>query len=444
MKKRIINIVTGVFIASALFSCTSKEEDRVFEDTVNQRTLEAEKKLLDVLLSAEHGWKLVYFTDIERYGGYTFLMDFKDERNVVMASDFDEEGAVLQKGEYEVKFRSTVSLIFTTKNKIHDLSDPINSQYKQGEGYEGEYQFGFYGNTEDEIYFKTPKQGQEVVFVKATPEDWAKIGEQYEIAEKMELLDEPYFRVLNVKEGGQEKSYDIEYAASVRIVDIMNGSDLNDRSGFSINYVPGGMQITPAIKVGSTLVSNLYFDEAYNSFVFNDGVNTVSLEYSNEPINWEETYKELLAHTLPKRTFLFDPNDGALGSSSTSALFRQKVIELGRSESGKYDLEEIQIQFKDDGTLQANYADYQFRGVTYRFNFEIADGDRAIQIKNGKWDTATVPSGIRDLNNAIFANRLYLKLEKFRLRYTNPVITLIGDESPIAFSLWDLGEPQTF
>jgi hypothetical protein len=69
--------------------------------------------------------KAIYFTDTTQLGGFTHVFKFKNG-SVDMASDYDNDTSVNTR--VTVSLGSTTSLVFTTKNKIHLLSDSNNTQ----------------------------------------------------------------------------------------------------------------------------------------------------------------------------------------------------------------------------------------------------------------------------------------------------------------------------
>lgn len=99
-------------------SCSSTDAEQKFDQTPTERLNAQQKELSDLLLTSEHGWKAVYFTDNTVLGGYTHLFKFAADGTVQMASDFDSDTQTY-KSEYAVQTGSTVSLVFTTKNRIH-------------------------------------------------------------------------------------------------------------------------------------------------------------------------------------------------------------------------------------------------------------------------------------------------------------------------------------
>ncbi len=154
MINRVLKGVLGLFLLTAVISC-NKDDESIFDKTATERLSAQEAELRGALDSSEYGWKLVYFTDDTSLGGFTFLFDFIDENNVRMVSDFDDETLTPLTSEFEIQLRSTTSLVFVTNNHIHKLSDPIDSPVETAKGYKGDFQFRYYGKTEDEIIFRT-------------------------------------------------------------------------------------------------------------------------------------------------------------------------------------------------------------------------------------------------------------------------------------------------
>ncbi|MNF95416.1 hypothetical protein D3C84_781670 [compost metagenome] len=145
--KNIYKFLFAAFLALQLSSCDNNTEaDPKFDKTPTERLNAQKTELSDALLSSEFGWKAVYFTDNTVLGGYTHLFRFAADGTVQMASDFDDDTAVY-KSEYQVQLGSTVSLTFTTKNRIHLLSESDNYPIAalRAKGYLGDFQFLYYG-----------------------------------------------------------------------------------------------------------------------------------------------------------------------------------------------------------------------------------------------------------------------------------------------------------
>ncbi|ALU25359.1 DUF4302 domain-containing protein [Myroides odoratimimus] len=448
MKKYIAKAFLATIILAGVVSC-QKEEDRVFDKSVAERLSEQEKKLKDLLLSSEYGWRVVYFTDTDGLGGFTYLMRFKDARNVEMVSDFDLSGQTIENSEYTIQQRATTSLIFTTRTKIHELSDPINSPYESGQGYYGEYQFGYFGNTENEIHFRTAKKDREVVFVKATKEDWENFKSIPSMIGKMSSLDKPYFRTLQIKTTGEVKAYDLAYSPSVRFIEIEGGDNVVDGSAFGISFNPQGIKVAPALKVGSDLVTQFDYNAKTGDFEYNANGNFASIQYSFAPINTYSDYKKVLNTPEVKqdRLFQFQSNTSLINSKSNSPLFLKMLNDLGKTALGGYNLDLIIFNFNDkEDNGESSYIRYRYKGVNYYYEFKNLDGDIAVKVAEGKWygGAARVPQELQKFNHGLMQENIFVKQENFKIQYSNPVVTFIGSKEGIAFSTWDVGVPKTF
>lgn len=450
MKKYITKALLATIILAGIASC-QKEEDRVFDKTVGERLEEQEQKLQDLLLSSEYGWKLIYNTSEGDFGSYTYLMRFKDARNVEMVSDFNSSGVKSETTEYAIQQRGTTSLVFTTRAKIHELSDPVNSPYQAGKGYYGEYQFGYYGNTENTIDFRTPKQDQQVTFIKATKEDWDNFNSQSSMVDHMNESSVAYFRVVEVEKGGKKELFDFTNLGATRMVDLQ-GNALFNESDFGLTYNPKGFTVSPIMEVGGQKISSFLYDNVSDSFIGKEGDVKVSFKFSKNPIVWTDlSYKKLLAvkGNLTSQ-FVFDSSteEQLIDSKVTSPYFKQQIEALGKNASGVYNLAEITFVFNTNigFPVNANFVVYDYKGKQYRYFFSFQDMKDRVKVIPIQWnDPSLVPSEIKELNNKILGADLYIRNESFRIRYgANPVGTFISTNSPIAFPTWNTNKPYVF
>lgn len=448
MKKYITKAFLLTMILTGVVSC-QKEEDRVFDKPVSERLSEQEKKLQDLLLSSEYGWKLVYNTSEGDFGSYTYLMRFKDSRNVEMVSDFTKNGSKPETTEYSIQQRATTSLVFTTRAKIHELSDPINSPYAAGKGYYGEYQFGYYGNTESTIDFRSPKQDQKVTFVKATKEDWDTFSQNYTMVEKMNSISEPYFRVLEIESGGTKESIDFNNYGVVRLIELANNNLIKEEV-FGLAYNPKGIVLSPPMDVKGQKISSFIYDASTNAFIGKEGDVKVSIKYSKNPAVWTDmSYKKLLPvpGNVVGSTFTFRTanNLQLFGSSITSELLKQEIAAMGKDAAGQYNVSFIDFTFNANIGLpvNANYVEYTYKGKKYLYFFSFVDMKDRVKIVPIQWNnSSTVPNEIKNLNTLILGEDVYFRLEPNKIQYTNPVLTFISTKAPISFPTWDTSVPN--
>ena len=152
--KNIFKYLMLIFLAVQLNSCVSTDAEQKFDESPTERLNKQKKELNDLLLSSENGWKAVYYTDDSQLGGFTHLFKFLPDGKVDMASDFDADTDI-HNSQYEIQLGSTVSVVFTTKNKIHLLSDANNSPLAAGKGFLGDFQFLYYGQENGDLVFRT-------------------------------------------------------------------------------------------------------------------------------------------------------------------------------------------------------------------------------------------------------------------------------------------------
>ena len=293
--KQIINYLLVALLAIQLVSCDNKEAiDSPFSGTPTERLNAKEKELNDLLMSSELGWKAVYFTDNTQLGGFTHLFKFKDGK-VDMASDFNNDTSI-QSSEYDIILGSTVSLVFTTKNRIHLLSDsnsfPIASL--RGKGYLGDFQFLYYGQENGEIIFRTSRSFQEVRFVKAKETDWIDLAQSRLMVPNVAgATTRPLFRLLETNDGTKVSQFDFNFTSASRFAtsnSIETGSSVTNNIG--IAYTPTGIIVSPAVKVGSQSLSAFTYDAATGNFnaTGTAGV-SASIKYSTKPLVLTDDFK---------------------------------------------------------------------------------------------------------------------------------------------------------
>jgi len=137
MKKTLIVLIAAV---SFLLSC-QKESDSVFDQSSDTRTNVKLREYFDLLVGAPNGWKSVYFPDSTKYGGWAFLIKFKEDGSVTMYSDYDPTSAQTpSESHYKLGSIQKPSLIFDSYCYLHKLADP-GIEAKSGKGYGGDFQF---------------------------------------------------------------------------------------------------------------------------------------------------------------------------------------------------------------------------------------------------------------------------------------------------------------
>ena len=165
----------------ALTSCQKNEPEDLFGKNASQRFEDKQAELRHELTSAPNGWRLTYFTNTEYFGGYNVLMKFTNDGLVQMSSDINLENGTssVTTSQYQILLGQGTMLSFVSKNHLHILAD--SNKGERGKGFYGEFEFLYYGKEGDKLKFKTQRSATEqfVYFEKATPEEWANIGDKW-------------------------------------------------------------------------------------------------------------------------------------------------------------------------------------------------------------------------------------------------------------------------
>jgi Domain of unknown function (DUF4302) len=364
---RIIKYILTTIIAIQFASCTKeKGAEPFFNLTPTERENFKKKELSDALKSSQYGWKLVYFTDNTQMGGFTHLFKFKDDKNVEMASDFDNESIKVAQSEYDIQLGNTVALVFTTKNSIHLLSDSANAPTADlvGQGYKGDFQFLYYGQENDEIVFKTSKENRELRFVKATENDWKDLPKNRAMVENViGASTRPLFRLLEIKQGTNSEIFDFTYGSDARFA---TGSAvaLGSSGGFGLGvaYTPTGIIVSPSIVIGNQSLTSFTYDATTGNFVATgkDGL-TASIKYSSKPLVLTDDYKMLLAGN-PNKVYAHIGLNGTRGASTNSPLFLSLLKDAEATLPAGQIMTRIQPWFNN--ASGSNYIEYRFANAS--------------------------------------------------------------------------------
>ncbi|WP_335967017.1 DUF4302 domain-containing protein [Galbibacter sp. PAP.153] len=289
LQNSIFNIAIISFLLLFAFSCQDEEEEQLFEGNVTERLSNREQELKSALLEAENGWKMLYFTDAAKYGGFTILMDFKADNTVTMTSDIATGTADVMTSEYEIKLGNTVKLSFVTKNHIHRLQDNVNPGALYGTGYQGSGEFYYYGRDGEDIVFKSVRdvEAEKIIFTKATKKDWNEIvADNLAIAQHLEQgPDDSVFTNLIITKDNKQTIYPYEFNSLLRYVTMsgMNSEEVIIDKSFGVVYTPEGLNLYPALELDGVVMDSFQYDEQEDQFVYTSGGVTAVLGFSDQP-----------------------------------------------------------------------------------------------------------------------------------------------------------------
>ena len=335
-------------IALALFACQKNEPDDLFGGkNPSQRFQQNQAELRQELTSPEQGWKFVYYTNEKKFGGFIILMKFTPEGLVTMNSDI---GATTSSttSKYEIKWGQGALLSFTTKNHIHELSDSAKGE--TGVGYEGNFEFIYFGKEGNKLKFKTQRSDTEqfVYFEPATAQDWNTIQTLSSNVKTLEdNIDNYYFTVSTT---ASSTGYEMNFANRFITITSLDGSSTQKASVYATET---GIGFKPALTFEGKTFTGLTRDNSttpptYKTTV--DGV-TAQMTYSLVPpeafIN--DDYKDM----ENIRLFLIDPASFRKG---TSAPFYDDILKVDDNKEWYV----FRVFFQTNGKCQIQVA-YDFQ-----------------------------------------------------------------------------------
>lgn len=428
---KITNIFKSLFAIILLLQLSACSPDtdaeKIFDETPTTRLNERKAELNAALLSSEFGWKAVYFTDNTVLGGYTHIFKFAKDGSVVMASDFDTDTKKYS-SQYEIQLGSTVSLVFTTANRIHLLSESDNYPIPalRSKGYLGDFQFLYYGEENGELIFKTNRNGQEVRFVKATAQDFDDLPKNFLMIPN--VIGSNVFganRGLEIIDGTTKKTYDFNPFSTV--TRFTNYSDATEINEIGIGYAPNGLVISPAIVVGQQKLSNFVYNSTNGSFTAT-GTNGVSasIKYSNAPFVITDDYKNFAPGQPQKVVGYIAPNLTTAPSNSLSC--NTLINKINATLPATQQLSRIQVVFNN--AVNGTYIQYLFNGgkatITHFVTTKVDVATKTIILTDDGWthNAATI-AVLKDIDAEITNPKgLYIKKEAFTYNASNALYTL--------------------
>nr|WP_315223850.1 DUF4302 domain-containing protein [uncultured Flavobacterium sp.] len=446
--KNILKYAMIVFLALHLFSaCTSDTSaEQKFDKTPAERLNEQKSELNTALLSSEFGWKAVYFTDDTQLGGYTHLFKFSANGKVQMASDFNNDTATYE-SDYDVVLGSTVSLLFTTYNRIHLLSDSNSfpTTALRGRGYLGDFQFLYYGQENGDILFKSNRLVKEVRFVKATAQDWVDLPKNLVTEQNVVgASTRPLFRLLETNDGTGVKKYDFAFSRATRFAvsnSIAAGS--SEVLSFGVGYTPTGIVVSPAIVVAGQKLTTFVYNDADGSLTATGtGGVTATIKYSNSPLVLTDDYKTFLDG---KPQMVLSYIAANLYTAPTTSQYCKNLLDQANATlPANQKIARVQIYFN---SAFGNYIEYRFNGgrpsVYHNFTTTEDAVNKTIILNHDSWDNGVAlipaPAFLKSLDDEFMnASGLYIKKESFRITFTNTIWTITSASSNFRITTYQL------
>ena len=278
----------------AVAGCQKNEPDLLMGKNASERMQQNKENLKKTLSEAPYGWKLSYFPKKNTFGGYTFLMKFTLGGRVTMVADFGS-GTTPQESGYQIQEGQGPLLVFTTRNYIHTLLEPLtyspDPREHIGKGLEGEFQFVYIGQEGDKLKFKTQRKSTEqfLYFEKATAEDWTTIGTQ---GEQLDGIDHTYY--LKVTSAQGVENYFVRSAFRMFLFTSMQDSHKASRAGIAVNS--NGLTFTPSLEIAGekfTHMTAVPGTPPLNYRAQSNGV-TIELRHFNNPMDEFESQGDVV------------------------------------------------------------------------------------------------------------------------------------------------------
>lgn len=341
-------IINKIFFISVVFfglnSCVDNDPEALFDDVPSVRIAQQTRDLKGLLQASADGWKVTYFTDDSELGGFTYLIDFTGDKTVEMDSDFGATKGTRTASEWDVTLGSTVKLVFSTRNKIHELSDSANSPDDNlvGQGYKGSFEFLYYGKEGDDLIFRANRGFNEVIFKKATASDWTDLSTSDDI--KNLITGQLAYELDGVR---NSFDYNIARRFATNTDTTVNGTD------FGLGFTPTGIIVSPAIiAANGNSYSKLSIDDAKSQFISEDG--EFSIAFLSPPFNINQDWRI-----------------NVVGEGEVSTLFFNTFVGIFNANRATYPDETLGTTIVFGNTFDSTPPGIMFRSFT---NTETGDG----------------------------------------------------------------------
>lgn len=278
-------------LSLVLSGCSKNEDDGVFEENPDERI---EAKLLnykDQLVSSEQGWKVRFFPDNSRAGGWTFVMNFNDDNTVEMIGDVASNPEI-EKGIYELLKSQGPVLNFGSFLPITRLVNPTSS-YPQSRYGSNEFIF-----TDDDftgiIEMISKRNGASFDLEPASEQDWSEVRMHEEISENLAGTAESVpsvYRYFSVSDGNDSIVSSLEYDSYLRFMTLKTqGTDVVESRGHGIAFTPDSIILNPAVVFKGEEIDRMLYVPETKEFVGRSGNVEARIYYNNKPAFPDDSY----------------------------------------------------------------------------------------------------------------------------------------------------------
>ena len=266
-------IILGLVLSFTSLSC-QKDLDPVLGDP-DQRQREVLQAYETQLINAEYGWNGYIYTELG--GGYSFHMDFKEDGQVDMRGDLNQETvAEVQTSTWRLKSSQQSLLIFDTYSYIHWLSDPNTNIFdgEPGKGLMSDYEFAFLESTQDTLYFKGKLNQVDFYLIRSSKEEadaWASGA----VLEMETIIQQHRF----AQDGENLKMMINPEKKTVRF-DFQGGESLS----LPYTYTHQGINLKTGLQQGGYAFTEVIWDAQAATYAINSEGGKVSLDLAVAPL----------------------------------------------------------------------------------------------------------------------------------------------------------------
>ena len=311
--KKILSGIAVVAAAMSLQSCLHDDKD-LFDTPAAQRienAVTADKELLE---SADNGWQMHYYTG-KSYtgGGYTMYMKFKGGKAFV-SSDIAPADSVSSSSYDVIKDQGPVITFNTFNSLMHFLAEPASGDV---DGEQGDYEFVITKTTQDSIYVRGKKWGNEMVMTRvADGVNW-----QTEIQKIHDTYDSMAFYYSTPGAASSDQflaidpdsrratvgSQDVAFCPTTTGIELQSPVTIDGKTVSTLNYDKATKTLTSA---DNSLTMNAYIPQGYHDIS----------EYLG---NWNFVYYARSNGALKayKYTFNMKPMTHLIGQTSHSGVY---------------------------------------------------------------------------------------------------------------------------
>jgi hypothetical protein len=261
--RAILHVLTIAAAALSMAAC-DRDYETIFGESTDKRIREALAEHQTLLTSAPHGWRAMLYTGAG--GGYFYHLQFNEDGNVTMFSDFNETTASTSKSStWVLKALQKITLTFDTYSYIHLPADPNGetSGGTNGAGLLSDFEFTFVRTAGDSVIMKGLRYANELVLIKATAEEKIQIADDqinsilaatktYATANTGLRLELPNGKVLPIRLEVARKIFGAQYLSAD------NSQIVTFRTPFTISL--DGVWLRDALQIDGYSIHALHWD----------------------------------------------------------------------------------------------------------------------------------------------------------------------------------------